>query len=206
MTETKKNIYQKLTEARAEFVKNGFAKNGRNNYSGYNYFRLDEILARATEINTKLGICPIECFTAENAILTLVNSEDKNDTVQFAVPMSTAQLKGCHEVQNLGAVISYLRRYLYQNAYAVCEAEMVDSGEYPPEEEPQEPKKPQNPKKPTLAEQAKKLSAFAEWAKAQKEKNPEGVKECLSLYGFKTIEGVTFDKIAAVTHAIQELN
>lgn len=199
MTETKKNIYQKLTEARAEFAKGGFSKNGRNDFSGYNYFRLDEILVRATEINARIGICPIEYFTAENAILTLVNSEDKEDTVQFAVPMSTAKLKGCHEVQNLGAVISYLRRYLYQNAYAVCEAEMVDSGEYPPEDEPQKPKKP------TLSEQAKKLSAFAAWAKAQAEKNKEGVKDCLKLYGFDSIDSVTFDKIAAVTHAIQEL-
>lgn len=206
MTEAKKNIYQKLTEARAEFAKGGFSKNGRNDFSGYDYFRLDEILVRATEINAKIGICPVEYFTAESAILTLVNTEDKEDTLQFAVPMSTAKLKGCHEVQNLGAVISYLRRYLYQNAYAVCEAEKVDSGEYPPEEEAPKPKEEApKPKKPTLAEQAKKLSAFAEWAKAQEKKNPEGVKECLALYGFKTIEGVTFDKIAAVTHAIQEL-
>ena len=200
MTETKKNIYQKLTEARAEFAKGGFAKNGRNDFSGYNYFRLDEILVRATEINAKIGICPVEYFTAENAVLTLVNVEDKEDTVQFAVPMSTAKLKGCHEVQNLGAVISYLRRYLYQNAYAVCEAEMVDSGEYPPEEEEQKPKKP------TLSEQAKKLSAFATWAKDQAAKNPEGVKDCLAIYGFESIEAVTFDKIAKVTHAIQEIN
>lgn len=200
MTETKNNIYQKLTEARSEFAKGGFAKNGRNDFSGYNYFRLDEILVRATEINAKIGICPVEYFTAENAVLTLVNVDDKEDTVQFAVPMSTAKLKGCHEVQNLGAVISYLRRYLYQNAYAVCEAEMVDSGEYPPEEEPQKPKKP------TLSEQAKKLSAFAAWAKAQAAKNPEGVKDCLAIYGFESIEAVTFDKIAKVTHAIQEIN
>lgn len=200
MTETKKNIYQKLTEARAEFAKGGFSKNGRNDFSGYNYFRLDEILVRATEINARIGICPVEYFTAENAILTLVNSEDKEDTVQFSVPMSTAKLKGCHEVQNLGAVISYLRRYLYQNAYAVCEAEMVDSGKYTPEEEPQKPKKP------TLSEQAKKLSAFATWAKDQAAKNPEGVNDCLALYGFESIEAVTFDKIASVTHAIQELN
>lgn len=199
MTETKKNIYQKLTEARAEFAKGGFSKNGRNDFSGYNYFRLDEILVRATEINSKIGICPVEYFTAEGAVLTLVNTENKEDTVRFAVPMSTAKLKGCHEVQNLGAVISYLRRYLYQNAYAVCEAEMVDSGEYQPEEEPQ------NQKKPTLSEQAKKLSAFAAWAKAQAEKNPEGVKNCLKLYGFDSIDSVTFDKISAVTHAIQEL-
>ena len=63
----------------------------------------------------------------------------------------------------------------------------------------------QKPKKPTLSEQAKKLSAFAAWAKAQAEKNQEGVKDCLKLYGFDSIDSVTFDKIAAVTHAIQEL-
>ena len=85
----------------------------------------------------------------------------------------------------------------------------------PKEEKPQEEKKEEKPeekkeeapkpKKPTLSEQAKKLSAFAAWAKAQADKNPEGVKDCLKLYGFDSIDSVTFDKIAAVTHAIQEL-
>ena len=41
--------------------------------------------------------------------------------------MSTAQLKDCHEVQNVGAVNTYSKRYLYQNAFEIVEADVLDS-------------------------------------------------------------------------------
>tara|TARA_R110000868_G_scaffold357179_2_gene618622 strand:- start:117 stop:464 length:348 start_codon:yes stop_codon:yes gene_type:complete len=41
--------------------------------------------------------------------------------------MSTAQLKGCHEVQNLGAVLSYIRRYLWVTALEILEHDALDS-------------------------------------------------------------------------------
>jgi hypothetical protein len=41
--------------------------------------------------------------------------------------MSSAQLKGCHEVQNLGAVQTYLRRYLWTMAFEICEHDSLDA-------------------------------------------------------------------------------
>jgi hypothetical protein len=41
--------------------------------------------------------------------------------------MSSAALKGCHDVQNLGAVISYLRRYLWTNAFEIVEHDVLDA-------------------------------------------------------------------------------
>jgi hypothetical protein len=41
--------------------------------------------------------------------------------------MSEANLKGCHPVQNLGAVQTYLRRYLYMAALEIVEQEIFDS-------------------------------------------------------------------------------
>jgi len=41
--------------------------------------------------------------------------------------MSSAALKGCHEVQNLGAVLSYLRRYLWQTAFEIVEHDALDA-------------------------------------------------------------------------------
>lgn len=51
--------------------------------------------------------------------------------------MSRAALKGCHEVQNLGAVQSYLRRYLYMAAFDIgeCEGESVDGAPPPVQQE-----------------------------------------------------------------------
>jgi hypothetical protein len=40
--------------------------------------------------------------------------------------MSDAQLKGCHNVQNLGAVETYIKRYLYQNCFEIVEADALD--------------------------------------------------------------------------------
>jgi hypothetical protein len=41
--------------------------------------------------------------------------------------MSSAALKGCHEVQNLGAVQTYLRRYLWVAALEIVEHDAIDS-------------------------------------------------------------------------------
>jgi hypothetical protein len=41
--------------------------------------------------------------------------------------MSSAALKGCHDVQNLGAVQTYLRRYLWTNAFEIVEHDAIDA-------------------------------------------------------------------------------
>jgi hypothetical protein len=40
--------------------------------------------------------------------------------------MSSAALKGCHDVQNLGAVQTYLRRYLWVNAFEIVEHDALE--------------------------------------------------------------------------------
>jgi len=44
-------------------------------------------------------------------------------------PMSSAALKGCHDVQNLGAVQTYIRRYLWVTAMEIVEHDAIDSSE-----------------------------------------------------------------------------
>jgi hypothetical protein len=56
--------------------------------------------------------------------------------VTFTSPMSSAALKGCHDVQNLGAVQTYLRRYLWTNAFEIVEHDAIDSAK-PVEQEEQ---------------------------------------------------------------------
>jgi hypothetical protein len=50
--------------------------------------------------------------------------------------MSSASLKGCHEVQNLGAVETYIKRYLYQNCFEIVEGDALDSTMNPADEKP----------------------------------------------------------------------
>ena len=64
---------------------------------------------------------------SSDATLTVYNTEKPEDYVLFTAPMASAELKGCHPVQNLGASISYLRRYLYVNALEIVEHDALDA-------------------------------------------------------------------------------
>ena len=62
--------------------------------------------------------------------------------------MSSAQLKGCHDVQNMGAVITYLRRYLWTNAFEIVEHDALDAvmGKDEPAKKPEPKVEPVAPK------------------------------------------------------------
>jgi hypothetical protein len=47
--------------------------------------------------------------------------------------MGSANLKGCHEVQNIGAVETYQRRYLWSAALEIIENDVLDSTTNPVE-------------------------------------------------------------------------
>ena len=58
--------------------------------------------------------------------ISLLKNLEDNGKITFTSPMSTASLKGCHEVQNLGAVETYIKRYLYQNCFEIVESDVLD--------------------------------------------------------------------------------
>lgn len=195
------NVFGKLAEARAKFKTAKVQKSGENKFQGYKYFELADILNAVTDINREVGLATVETVTADCATLEVVNVDDPADRAAFSVPMSTAQLKGCHPVQNLGAAITYVRRYLYQNAYSVAEPDQLDSGKQSMDEAPKKPAQ----QKGTLASAAEKLAKFRAWVKEQEAKvGKDAVSDALALYGFDSLDDVTADKVNAVTHVIME--
>lgn len=120
------NLYEKLALARQEFKTKGIKPSGKNEFAKYSYFDLTDILPATTELEVKHKMISIVSFDKELAKLTLINAEEPNERIEFTSPMSTATLKGCHEVQNLGAVETYVRRYLYLIAYEIVETEALD--------------------------------------------------------------------------------
>ena len=84
--------------------------------------------------------------TADNASLTIVDVDKPEDKVVFncayvrtitkkvdsksgteVTDSQGASLKGCHPVQNEGATITYLKRYLYLNAFEISESDALDA-------------------------------------------------------------------------------
>lgn len=120
------NVYSKLAQARLMLKQKGLKPTGVNAFSHYNYFELADFIPEITKIEAELGIVSIVSFGCDLAVLKMVNVDAPEELIEFYSPMSTATLKGCHEVQNLGAVETYIRRYLYNIAYEIVESDALD--------------------------------------------------------------------------------
>lgn len=120
------NIYQKLNAAREAFHSKEIKKSGLNSYAGYTYFELGDFIAPALTIFKEVGLIGIVSFGDTAATLTIVNEEKPDETIVISSPMSEAALKGCHAVQNLGAVQTYLRRYLWVAALEIVEHDALE--------------------------------------------------------------------------------
>ena len=121
------NVYQKLNAARAKFHSIELKKSGHNKFAGYKYFELGDFIIPALEIFKEFGLTGIISFGKETADLRIINTDKPEEIIVIESPMSTAALKGCHEVQNLGAVQTYLRRYLWVAALEIVEHNALDS-------------------------------------------------------------------------------
>ena len=123
-----KNVLSKLQQARTKLHSMQLKKSGHNKFAGYSYFELGDFLMPTMQIFTELHLSSLVSFGAEMAELSIVDL-DSGESVKITSPMSSAALKGCHEVQNLGAVQSYLRRYLWVAAMEIVEHDAIDSSE-----------------------------------------------------------------------------
>lgn len=123
------NIWQRLSDARREFHGMKLKKTGYNEYSKYDYYELGDILLPGMQVlrNHGLVTTPVS-YGLELATMTVVCPET-GEAFELTSPMSTAKLKACHEVQNLGAVQTYLRRYLWIALLEIVEHDGVEAVE-----------------------------------------------------------------------------
>ena len=127
------NVYQKLLKARASFLGSDTKKSGKNMHLAFKYFELDDIVPVATKIFEEVGLISIANFTNDTATMTIVNTDDSNDRVEFTAPfnqlapiVSNTGKQATNEMQALGSSITYMRRYLYMIALDICEPDNIE--------------------------------------------------------------------------------
>lgn len=184
------NIHKKLQQARMMLQNTQLKKSGHNKFAGYNYFELGDFLPAIQQICDKVGLCGTVSFTSDMAYLTIydTDSNETNSFITFTSPMSSAALKGCHDVQNLGAVQTYLRRYLWVNAFEIVEHDELEplTGKEDPVKKPEPAVKPAyktvgvtpDPKPPVKVEPAPKPAPVKGWtlsAEQEEHGSPEWV-------------------------------
>ena len=152
--------HSKLMTARMRLMEAPLKKTGHNKFAGYYYFELGDFLPDIQQIFAGLGMCGIVSYGTDIATLTITDMED-GTSLTITSPMSTAALKGCHEVQNLGAVQTYIRRYLWVTALEIVENDVLDAttGSV----EPAKPKAAAPAPKPAGAPPAKIAGKEGEW-------------------------------------------
>ena len=144
-------VHKKLMAARIRLQGTKLKKSGWNDFSKYHYFELGDFLPEIQNIFHDIGLCGVVSYDANYATLSITDT-DGGTVIVIASPMAAAQLKGAHPIQNLGAVQTYQRRYLWMTAMEIVEHDAIDSSakaEEPkaiPKEEPKveakaEPKK-----------------------------------------------------------------
>lgn len=121
------NLYKKLQKARIALQNTALKKSGLNKFAGFKYFELGDLLPHINNIFDDLGL--FSAFNIKNdlATLTIVDIDKTDSAIQFTSPVAEAGVKGTTPVQSLGAVHTYLKRYLYLNALEIIENDMLDA-------------------------------------------------------------------------------
>jgi len=122
------NIYEKLQTARCELQKKKLNKSGKNKFANYTYFELADFLPTVNEIFKGLNLFSAVYFGKEYSFLKVINSEEPKEFVIFNSPNAKASLKGAQDIQNIGAIETYQRRYLYMLAMEIVEHDAIDAG------------------------------------------------------------------------------
>lgn len=141
-----KNLNESIIKIRVELQNSKIKKSGKNKFAGFDYYELADFLPKLNDLMLKNGIN--DRFTIENdkAILTLIkNGESQTYEMpfeRFETPLvykkdksgnfmkdksgEYIQTPSMQDIQYLGALNTYYKRYLYLNAFGITDGEVID--------------------------------------------------------------------------------
>ena len=174
------NIFEKIQAIRVELKHKDLKMSGRNKFANYDYMELDDFCPALNELMLKYKITAIPTFSREKASLTAIDCEKPEDRYTIESPFGTADLKGCHEVQCIGAVETYQRRYLYQALFDISESDGLNKSQG----DPSKPAPKKTAEFPSHAEDdllPGEEKPAAKPAKPVDEKDPNGAERCAKI-------------------------
>lgn len=160
-----------------EMVKDGVIqlkpkKSGKNNFQKYDYYQLGDFLPTVRSLLKKYGLASEVTFSKHKGTLTIFDCETgmyRKWKIDLPDMKSTQPTK---DMQTIGALQTYARRYLYLQALEIAEGDPIDAGDFE-EPKPVKPKKqtkktvkqvkkpePKEPEYNTVEEVAKYLKEF----------------------------------------------
>lgn len=119
------SIYQKLSLARQELAKKKIVADTKG--YNYNYIDLPQIESAVSEACIKAGIIATMTFT--DRVKMIITDLEDNSTCCFESPIvdpSMAHINDKQPIQNVGGLMTYMRRYMYMMVFAISEHDAVE--------------------------------------------------------------------------------
>lgn len=187
------NVYEKLQTCRVELQKKEIRKSGQNKHTGFSYFTLDDFIPHINELFAKYKLTSafsLNTLGEPYAELRIINIEKPDEVIEFTSPIADAALRGSTPIQSLGAVHTYMRRYLYLNALEIVEPDFLDPavGDKDLQPEPE--------KKSVRGIEVSQVKLF-------KKQKPEILDKILSTYGVEVIEMLTYDQAKTILDGLK---
>ena len=147
MKEENKNLNESIISIRVKLQNAKLKKSGKNKFAGFDYFELADFLPKLNELMLEEGVNDIFYIKNDYATLELQKGEEINTYtmpfVLFETPLTYKkdkagnfiknkegdyiQVPSMQDIQYLGALNTYYKRYLYLNAFGITDGEVIDS-------------------------------------------------------------------------------
>ena len=129
--EKKKNIYQRLMQARIDFAKKNIQPSGYNAHLNFDYLELKDIIPVANKVMQENNIMLVTKFIGGECFGYVMDLLGDESPIEFSIPhfhcTDPNRLKVNSEIQLLGMEVTYLRRYMYQLVLDIIIQDEIDA-------------------------------------------------------------------------------
>ena len=135
-----KTLNQSIISIRVALQNAKLKKSGKNKFAGFDYFELSDFLPKLNELMLEEDVNDRYYIKDGYAVLELIKGEEMNTYtmpfVLFETPANikvdkdtgeAREIKTMQDIQYLGALNTYYKRYLYLNAFGITDGEVIDS-------------------------------------------------------------------------------
>lgn len=127
----KANLNESIIQIRVDLQNRDIKKSGKNAFARYGYFELKDFLPHINELMLEHGVNDIFTIEGDQVKLKLIKGEEVNEYiipfVLFETPLSNSGKPSMQDIQYLGALTTYYKRYIYMNAFGITDGEVIDA-------------------------------------------------------------------------------
>lgn len=140
MENKEKNLNESIINIRVKLQNAKLKKSGKNKFAGFDYFELADFLPKLNELMLSEGLNDRFYIKDDLATLEIQKGGEINTYtmpfVMFETPTNRREdkttgevyeVKTMQDIQYLGALNTYYKRYLYLNAFGITDGDVINS-------------------------------------------------------------------------------